>query len=87
MCLGVPGRIVDVYEAGGIRMGRIDFGGVVKDACLAYVPDAGVGEWALIHVGFAIGRIDEAEAQRSLEILRSDGLTALELGPPPGDAP
>jgi len=87
MCLGVPGRIIDIYEVAGLRMGRIDFGGVVKEACLAYVPEAAVGEYTLIHVGFAIGRIDEAEAQQSLEFLRGAGLLADELGAGRDDAP
>ena len=80
MCLGVPGRIIEVYEVAGLRMGRVDFGGVVKEACLAYVPEAAVGEYTLIHVGFAIGRIDEGEAQQSLAFLRGAGLLADELG-------
>jgi hydrogenase expression/formation protein HypC len=81
MCLAVPGKIVEVYEAAGLRMGRVDFGGVVKEACLAYLPEAAVGDYALIHVGFAIGRLDEAEAQQTLEFLRDAGLLlAAELG-------
>lgn len=80
MCLGVPGKIVEVYEVGGLRMGRVDFGGVVKEACLAYVPEAGVGEYAVVHVGFAIGRLDEAEALRTLSFLEDAGLLAAELG-------
>ena len=80
MCLAVPGKIVGVYEVAGLRMGRIDFGGVVKEACLAYVPEAVVGDYALIHVGFAIGRLDEAEAQQTLEFLRDAGLLSVELG-------
>ena len=87
MCLGVPGKIVDIYEVAGLRMGRIDFGGVVKEACLAYVPEAEIGEYTLIHVGFAIGRIDEHEAEQSLEFLRSAALLDAELGPATDDAP
>lgn len=87
MCLGVPGRIIEIYDVAGLRMGRIDFGGVVKEACLAYVPEAVVGEYALIHVGFAIGRIDEAEAQQSLQFLRGAGLLSGELGTAPDAAP
>ncbi len=82
MCLGVPGRIVEIYEVAGLRMGRVDFGGVVKEACLEYVPDARVGEYTVIHVGFAIGSLDEAEAQRSLEFLREAGFLTTELGDP-----
>ena len=80
MCLGVPGKIVDIYEVAGLRMGRVDFGGVVKEACLEYVRDAEVGEYTVIHVGFAIGRLDEAEAQRSLQFLRDAGFLSTELG-------
>jgi hydrogenase expression/formation protein HypC len=79
MCLGVPGKITEIYEVAGLRMGRVDFGGVVKEACLEYVPDAEVGEYTVIHVGFAIGRLDEAAARQSLEFLRDAGLLATEL--------
>lgn len=86
MCLGVPGRIVEAYEVAGLRMGRVDFGGVVKEACLEYVPEAAVGDYTVVHVGFAIGRLDEEEARRSLEFLTEAGLLAAELdegeGPP-----
>jgi hydrogenase expression/formation protein HypC len=85
MCLGVPGKIIEVYEVAGLRMGRVDFGGVVKEACLEYVPDAAVGEYTVIHVGFAIGRLDEAEARRSLEFLRDAGVLATELRDGAGD--
>jgi hydrogenase expression/formation protein HypC len=80
MCLGVPGRIVAIYEVAGLRMGRVDFGGVVKEACLEYVPEAGVGAYAVVHVGFAIGLLDEAAARRSLRFLRDAGLLAAEIG-------
>jgi len=63
MCLGVPGKILDVRE-GELRAGRVSFGGVVRDVCLEYVPEAEVGDWVIVHVGFAISRIDEAEAAR-----------------------
>jgi hydrogenase expression/formation protein HypC len=70
MCLGVPGKIVEIYETDGLKMGKIDFGGVQREACLEYVPDARVGEYTVIHVGFAISRLSEEEAMASLEILR-----------------
>jgi hydrogenase expression/formation protein HypC len=73
MCLGVPGRIVEIYSADGLSMGKIDFGGVVQEACLAYVPEAQVGNYALIHVGFAINLLDEEEAQSTLELLKQLG--------------
>jgi hydrogenase expression/formation protein HypC len=70
MCLGVPGKIVEMYVTDGLKMGKIDFGGVQREACLEYVPEAQVGEYTVIHVGFAISRLSEEEAMASLEILR-----------------
>jgi hydrogenase expression/formation protein HypC len=70
MCLGVPGRIIEIYTAGGLQMGKIDFGGVTREACLSYVPEAQVGDYTLIHVGFALNVISEQEAQETLELLR-----------------
>jgi hydrogenase expression/formation protein HypC len=70
MCLGVPGKIVEIYETDGLRMGKIDFGGVQREACLEYVPEANVGDYTVIHVGFAISRLSEEEAKASLEILQ-----------------
>ena len=70
MCLGVPGKIIEIYEKDGLRMGKIDFGGVVRETCLAYVPDAVIGDYALIHVGFALNIISEQEAQETLDLLR-----------------
>lgn len=70
MCLGVPGKIVSIYEVDGIRMGKIDFGGVVREACLEYIPEANVGDYTLIHVGFALNLISEQEAQETLALLR-----------------
>ncbi len=70
MCLGVPGKIVEIHQANGLKMGKVDFGGVMREACLAYVPDAQVGDYTVIHVGFAISRLSEQEAQASLETLR-----------------
>jgi hydrogenase expression/formation protein HypC len=81
MCLGVPGKIVEIHEAGGLKMGKVDFGGVTREACLAYVPDAQVGEYTVIHVGFAISRLSEDEARASLETLRELISLDDELGP------
>ncbi|MCA9993408.1 MAG: HypC/HybG/HupF family hydrogenase formation chaperone [Ardenticatenaceae bacterium] len=80
MCLGVPGKIVEIYEAGGLPMGKIDFGGVTREACLAYVPDAQVGEYTVIHVGFAISQLSEEEAQKTLDVLREIADIGEELG-------
>ena len=80
MCLAVPGRIAEIYEGGGTRMARLDFGGIVKEVCLAYLPEAVVGDYAIVHVGFAISRIDEASAQETLRTIRELGLLEEELG-------
>ena len=73
MCLGVPGRVLDVTDEdgdeNGLRMGRVDFGGVARKVCLAHVPDVTPGEYVLVHVGFALSRLDELEARRVLELL------------------
>ncbi|HEX3050397.1 MAG TPA: HypC/HybG/HupF family hydrogenase formation chaperone, partial [Aggregatilineaceae bacterium] len=61
MCLGIPGKIVEVYEQQGLKMGKIDFGGVIREACLAYVPEAEIGQYTIVHVGFALNVIDEEE--------------------------
>jgi hydrogenase expression/formation protein HypC len=80
MCLGVPGKIVEIYEANGLKMGKIDFGGVMREACLEYVPDAQVGEYTVIHVGFAISQLSEEEAQETLALLREIANVEEELG-------
>lgn len=84
MCLGVPGKITDIYEADGLRMGRIDFGGTQREACLAYVPEANVGDYTVIHVGFAISLLSEEEAMATLETLREIANLEEELGPEEG---
>ncbi len=73
MCLGIPGKVIEVRDEAGLKMGRVDFGGVRKEACLAYVPDVGLGDYVIVHVGFAISRVDEEEALRTLELLSQMG--------------
>jgi hydrogenase expression/formation protein HypC len=73
MCLGVPGKVVDVFEEDGVRMGSVDFGGITRKACLEYAPEAELGSWVVIHVGFAISTVDEEEARRSYELLAEMG--------------
>jgi hydrogenase expression/formation protein HypC len=79
MCLGIPGRILEVYEKDGTRMGRIDFEGIVKEVCLSFIPEALVGDYAIVHVGFAITRVDEASAHETLDLMRTMGVLAGEL--------
>ncbi len=81
MCLGVPGRIIEIYQANGLEMGKIDFGGVVREVCLSYVPEAQVGDYALIHVGFALNLLSEEEAQETLSLLNQIADIENELGP------
>jgi len=73
MCLGVPGRVADVFVQDGIRMGTVDFGGIRRSACLEYAPEVDVGTWVVIHVGFAISVVDEQEAARSYALLAEMG--------------
>jgi len=80
MCLAVPGQVKDIYESMGTRMGRVNFGGIVKEVCLAYLPDIAVGDYTIVHVGFAIARVDEELARRSLETFRDMGLLDEEFG-------
>jgi len=79
MCLGVPGRVEDVWEADGTRMATVDFGGVRKEVCLAYVPDVTVGDYTIVHVGFALTKLDEKSALETLELFKSVGLLDEEL--------
>ena len=81
MCLGIPGRLLSRFDLHGQPMGRVDFGGVVKAICLAYVPEIAVGEYTIVHVGFAIAVVDEQSAMASLELFRQMGLLEEELGP------
>lgn len=79
MCLGIPGKVTEIRDEGGLAMGRVDFGGVRKDACLAYLPELRVGDYVIVHVGFAISRVDEEEALKTLEILEQMGVMEPEL--------
>ncbi len=70
MCLAVPGKIVEIFESDGLKMAKVDFGGVFRETCLEYVPEAMVGEYCVIHVGFAISLMNESEAMETLDLLR-----------------
>lgn len=73
MCLAIPGEILDIREEKGLKFGRVRFGGITRDVCLAYVPDAVPGEYVAVHVGFAISKIDPEQAAESLRILEEIG--------------
>jgi len=83
MCLAVPGKVMEILESPqGMAMGKVSFGGIVKDVCLAYLPEVKVGDYVLVHVGFALSRIDEEEAQEVFRLLEEIGKFS-----EPGDAP
>jgi hydrogenase expression/formation protein HypC len=79
MCLAIPGKVLSHFDQNGVRMAKVQFGGIVRDACLEYVPETQIGDYVLVHVGFAISRVDEDEAQRTYQLLKEmDQLTELE---------
>jgi hydrogenase expression/formation protein HypC len=80
MCLAIPGKVEEITTDGLIRVGRVNFGGVVKSVCLDYVPEVEVGDYTIVHVGFAISKIDEATAQQTLADFRELGMLDEELG-------
>jgi hydrogenase expression/formation protein HypC len=82
MCLGIPGKIIEIYQGNGLHMGKIDFEGVTREVCLEYVPEAKIGDYAIIHVGFALNLLSESEAIETLAMLRQ--ISAFE--PAPGDS-
>jgi hydrogenase expression/formation protein HypC len=81
MCLAIPGRISALHENLGVPMAKVNFGGVTREACLSYVPDARIGDYVLVHVGFAISKVDEEEAERTYRYLSEmDQLAELQDG-------
>jgi hydrogenase expression/formation protein HypC len=70
MCLGIPGKIIDIYERNDVQMGKIDFGGVIKEICLVYVPEAKMDDYVLVHVGFAISLLEEDEAIETIKLIK-----------------
>jgi len=87
MCLAIPGKLLDTSDQNGARYGRVNFGGIVREVCLDFVPAAKVGDYVLVHVGFAISRVDEDEAQRTFQLLQEMGLLEGELGPAVSEEP
>lgn len=81
MCLAIPGKVVSIEDSNGMRVGRIEFGGIVRQASLDFVPEAAVGDYVMVHVGFAISRVDAEEAARTYELLEQIGEIEAELPP------
>ena len=86
MCLGVPGKVNEIYEANGLKMGKVDFGGVKREVCLEYVPEVEIGQYVIVHVGFAINMMSEEEAEETLALLRQIIDIGEEIGPEGGAA-
>lgn len=80
MCLAIPGKILDSNERDGARVARVQFGGIVRQVCLDFVPEAIVGDYVMVHVGFAISRVDTQEAERTYKLLEEMGVLEEELG-------
>ena len=70
MCLGIPAKIIELYETHGMKMAKVDFGGVIKEACMEYLPEAKLGDYTIIHVGFGLSILDEQEAMETLDLLK-----------------
>lgn len=81
MCLAVPGKIVEIFEQDGLKMARVDYGGIFRETCLDYVPEAKVGDYCVIHAGFAISLMNEKEALETLTLLKQISNIEEEIGP------
>lgn len=79
MCLGIPGKVVAIWDEAGTRMSTVDFGGTTKTVCLAYLPDMQIGEYTIVHAGFAITRLDEVSANETLKMFKDLGVLDEEL--------
>lgn len=84
MCLAIPGKIVSEEQRNGLRIGRVQFGGIVREASLDFVPESKVGDYVMVHVGFAISRVDAEEAERTYEVLEEMGILQDEVPPAEG---
>ncbi len=80
MCLAIPGKVAEIQQKEGVRTGRVLFGGIAREACLDFVPEANVGDYVMVHVGFAISVVDKEEAERTYALLESMGVLGEELG-------
>ncbi len=88
MCLAVPGKLTELYDSAGVPMATVDFGGVTREACMAYLPEAAPGEYVLVRAGFAISRVDEDEARRTLaDLQKMSELEAEDESGPPAATP
>lgn len=70
MCLGIPAKVIELYETNGLKMAKVDFGGVIKEACMEYLPEVKLGDYTIIHVGFGLSILDEQEAMETMDLLK-----------------
>jgi hydrogenase expression/formation protein HypC len=70
MCLGIPAKVIELYEANGMKMAKVDFGGAIKEACMEYLPEVKVGDYTIVHVGFGLSILDEQEAMETMALLK-----------------
>ena len=87
MCLAIPGQIIEVQEIGGLRSARVQFGGIVRQVCLDFVPEAATGDYVMVHVGFAITKVDRLEAERTFKVLQEMGGVEDELASSSSELP
>ena len=80
MCLGIPAKIIELYETNGMKMAKVDFGGVVKEACMEYLPEAKLGDYTIVYVGFGLSILDEQEAMETLDLLKQIDAFSDEIG-------
>jgi hydrogenase expression/formation protein HypC len=82
MCLGIPAKVIELFETNGLKMAKVDFGGVIKEACMEYLPEVKLGDYTIIHVGFGLSILDEQEAMETMDLLKQidalgeEGMTA-----------
>jgi hydrogenase expression/formation protein HypC len=81
VCLAIPGKILEIQKLGEMRAARVQFGGIVRQVSLDFVPEAGLGDYVMVHVGFAISRVDASEAERTYQLLQEMGALEAELPP------
>ncbi len=82
MCLGIPAKVIELYDTNGIKMAKVDFGGVIKEACMEYLPEVKLGDYTIIHVGFGLTILDEQEAMETMDLLKQIEGQADETGIP-----
>ena len=80
MCLAIPGKVLEIYESDSLKMGQIDYSGTIKEACLAYVPEVELGQYVIVHAGFALSIINEEEAQKTFELWEETSVRAADEG-------